>query len=203
MTSWWKIRRNSLKTLVLLVVMALLVTSVAAQTITQRFDVEDGKSTNLSTYVQGLPGGIELWGHNLNTPTPMYRIGMMKKTSFGKAGGYFATKNGQNWVNPRLIFVSKMFGPGVKIVVDEYEPITSGAKRIVTLSDAYKLCPVSKTVSVGPGLNGSWTRDGAKWLKGAIVITAKINKSDSLYVRWNCIGNDAPDSLRMEWSHSL
>lgn len=192
-----------MKTFALLVILVLVVSTVMAQTMTERVDITDGKYPSYSTYIQGLPGGIELWGHNLNTEHPMYRIGAIGKTSFGKAGGYFATKDGQSWVNPRLIFVGKGFGSGVKIVVDEYEPITSSAKRIIMLSDAYRLYPVSKTVSVGPGANGSWTESGTKWLKGAIVLTAKIDKSDSLYVRWDCIGDDAPDSLRMEWSHKF
>jgi hypothetical protein len=123
--------------------------------------------------------------------------------SFGKVGGYFATKAGQSWLNPRVIVTGQVLGGSAKIVLDEYEPITSGAKRTVSLSDGYVLYPIGKSLSIGPDLNGSWTEGGAHWLKGAVVLTAKVASTESVFLRLNCIGRGTPSSIRAEWSHKF
>lgn len=195
-------KERKMKTIILVIAAMLMsITMVAAQTVTERVDVQDEKAPAYTIYAQGLPGGVEVWALNYSTPTPMYRIGALGNTSFGKVGGYFATKDGESWINPRVVLTGKFAGGNAKLIIDEFEPISSDAKRMVTLSDAYILYPIGDRISLGPGANGSWVDDGKHWLKGDIVLTAKIDKSDSVFLRWNCIGESAPDSVRAEWCH--
>lgn len=192
-----------MRTLISVVIMLLVVVgSVSAQQVTQRVDCQDGKEAVETTYLQGLPGGVEVWVLGENTPAPTYRLGMVRPVaSDTKIGAYLnaTPETGKLSFNPRAVRFGEVAGGNGVAVIDAYIPLNDRSKASLSFSDLYVTWEVTEEVSLGFGWNGTLTGGQGLSGKGCLVGKAKISKNIGAYARWNCFGG-GPDSLRGEVS---
>jgi hypothetical protein len=184
----------------ILAIISVLIASVAGAqvSVTQRFDFSESGKPQYSTYLQGLPVGLEVWSFSETSAVPMNRIGLVRKVQTGlKAGCYLTIQGAKVWANPKVALSGDFFGGKGIVVLDAYAPMSQKANYQLGLSESNWVFPVTRQLSVGPGLNGSWVEGKGVKFFGALTARAQLNPSTTLFLRANLVG-PAPRSLRCE-----